>query len=92
MGRGGTMNSNRPTPEEILRQAGAYTKSFKPKQQPRDGTRPNGADEAGPQKTEKRSANMLQAKQFEPVKWIVPNYVPEGLTVFAGKPKSANPG
>ena len=29
----------------------------------------------------------LQHKVFPPTLWIVPNYLPEGLTVFAGKPK-----
>jgi hypothetical protein len=29
----------------------------------------------------------LEAKHFEPIKWIVQDYIPEGLTVFAGRPK-----
>jgi biotin operon repressor len=33
------------------------------------------------------SAFALMAKQFEPIRWIVPGYVPEGLTVLAGAPK-----
>jgi len=33
------------------------------------------------------SARDLQAIEFPPVKWIVPDLIPEGLTLFAGKPK-----
>ena len=33
------------------------------------------------------TAAELQALTFPPVKYIVPGYVPEGLTVLAGKPK-----
>jgi RecA-family ATPase len=33
------------------------------------------------------SARELMAKQFEPIRWIVPGYLPEGLTVLAGAPK-----
>ena len=29
----------------------------------------------------------LRGQVFEPIKWIVPEYIPEGLTVLAGKPK-----
>ena len=29
----------------------------------------------------------LQTQVFPPIKWIVPDYLPEGLAVFAGKPK-----
>jgi hypothetical protein len=29
----------------------------------------------------------LQQQVFEPIRWVVPDYIPEGLTVFAGKPK-----
>lgn len=34
-----------------------------------------------------KSAADLQHKQFEPLRWIVPEYLPEGLTLLAGKPK-----
>ena len=33
------------------------------------------------------SLSDLQKKEFKDIMWIVPNYIPEGLTVFAGKPK-----
>jgi hypothetical protein len=29
----------------------------------------------------------LMAKKFEPIKWIVPGYVPEGLSILAGRQK-----
>jgi hypothetical protein len=31
--------------------------------------------------------DKLQHRLFEPIRWVVPDYIPEGLTVFAGKPK-----
>jgi hypothetical protein len=33
------------------------------------------------------SAADLQHMTFDPLRWIVPEYLPEGLTVLAGKPK-----
>ncbi len=33
------------------------------------------------------SASALMTKQFDPIRWIVPGYLPEGLTVLAGAPK-----
>lgn len=33
------------------------------------------------------SLAALQHEHFEPIKWIVPDFIPEGLTVFAGRPK-----
>jgi hypothetical protein len=33
------------------------------------------------------SAAALQRLQFPPVKWVVPNFVPEGLTLLCGRPK-----
>lgn len=33
------------------------------------------------------SAPTLMAKHFEPLKWVVPGIIPEGLTLFAGPPK-----
>ena len=29
----------------------------------------------------------LQTQAFPPIKWMMPDYLPEGLTVFAGRPK-----
>jgi AAA domain len=34
-----------------------------------------------------KSAADLQKKIFEELRWIVPNYLPEGLTVLGGRPK-----
>jgi hypothetical protein len=33
------------------------------------------------------SASDLRTKQFKPISYVVPGYIPEGVTVFAGKPK-----
>ena len=33
------------------------------------------------------SASALKAKAFSPVSYVVPGYIPEGVTIFAGKPK-----
>ena len=33
------------------------------------------------------SAKALMAKQFAPIRWIVPGYLVEGMTLFAGAPK-----
>jgi hypothetical protein len=33
------------------------------------------------------SANDLKATQFSPIKYVLPGYISEGVTIFAGKPK-----
>ena len=33
------------------------------------------------------SAIDLKAKSFDPVRFVLPGYIPEGITIFAGKPK-----
>jgi hypothetical protein len=33
------------------------------------------------------SASELKQKTFQPVRFVLPGYIPEGVTVFAGKPK-----
>ena len=33
------------------------------------------------------TASDLKVKSFEPAKYVVPGYIPEGVTIFAGKPK-----
>lgn len=33
------------------------------------------------------SARDLYSKEFDPIKYVVPNYIAEGLTLLAGKPK-----
>lgn len=32
-------------------------------------------------------ASELQSLQFPPIKYVIPDYVAEGLTIFAGRPK-----
>ena len=34
-----------------------------------------------------KSAAELQHKTFEPLRWVVPKYLPEGCTLLAGRPK-----
>jgi RecA-family ATPase len=34
-----------------------------------------------------RNAADLQHKTFEPMRWIVPDILPEGLSMLAGRPK-----
>ena len=34
------------------------------------------------------SADQLKQKVFKPVRYVLPGYIPEGLTIFAGKPKA----
>jgi hypothetical protein len=34
-----------------------------------------------------RSADELQQRRFEPIRYIVPGYVAEGCTLLAGRPK-----
>lgn len=33
------------------------------------------------------SASELKGKHFDPVRFVLPGYIPEGITIFAGKPK-----
>ncbi len=33
------------------------------------------------------TASDLKTKTFSPVKYVIPGYIPEGVTIFAGKPK-----
>ena len=34
-----------------------------------------------------KSAEELRTKTFEPLRWTVPDYLPEGLTLLGGRPK-----
>lgn len=34
------------------------------------------------------SADQLKQKVFKPIRYVLPGYIPEGLTIFAGKPKA----
>lgn len=43
--------------------------------------------EAGSDLPSSITARDLQQTNFPPVKWVVQNLIPEGLTLFAGKPK-----
>ena len=38
------------------------------------------------------ACDKLKNKPFLPIRWTVPLYIPEGMTVFAGKPKIGNVG
>ena len=38
------------------------------------------------------TAAALKQMKFEPVKYVVPGYIAEGLTLFAGKPKLGKSG
>ena len=52
--------------------------------------RPNGHDHSAKQRPsddDEFSADDLSRMEFEPIKYIVPGYIGEGLTLFAGKPK-----
>ncbi|MBS0504788.1 MAG: AAA family ATPase, partial [Proteobacteria bacterium] len=33
------------------------------------------------------TARDLMRKEFPPIRWVIPGYIVEGLTVFAGAPK-----
>jgi putative DNA primase/helicase len=47
--------------------------------------RPDGQDE--PPAPQMMTLDELLSLEFKPVKWIVPNILCEGLTIFAGRPK-----
>ena len=63
--------------EEQLNSLGV--KSIKPNGRATKGTR------SGPEF--EITLDKLRNKSFPPIKWVVPLFLPEGLTVFAGKPK-----
>jgi predicted transcriptional regulator len=46
-----------------------------------------GEIEQGPLFMSGVSAKDLVAKKFEPIRWIIPGYLPEGMAVLAGAPK-----
>lgn len=60
------------------------TRMFKPKPVPFDGP-----DRPEPKLARPRSVTAadLQNREFEPIRWAVPDLVPAGLTILAGKPK-----
>jgi AAA domain len=47
----------------------------------------NGHVEEAPARPPGITACELQRKQFEPIRWVVPEIIVEGLTLLAGKPK-----
>jgi hypothetical protein len=51
------------------------------------GPRPNGGRPGQASIEVECTLADLQQHVFEPIRWIVPDYLPEGLTVFAGRPK-----
>jgi hypothetical protein len=48
---------------------------------------PQRNDEAGGWRSAVITASELKTKAFSPVRYVVPGYIPEGVTIFAGKPK-----
>jgi DNA-binding transcriptional ArsR family regulator len=63
-----------------------------PKEQPKPRPEPKAAanDNVKPQTKVTPTiitAAELQHREFEPLKWIVPGYVPEGFTLLSGRPK-----
>jgi RecA-family ATPase len=40
-----------------------------------------------PDRFQRINTNTIMAMQFEPIRWVVKDYVPEGLTVLAGRQK-----
>ena len=42
----------------------------------------------GPQRWKVFSAQTLLSAQFEPIEYVVPRYIGEGLTILAGRPKA----
>jgi hypothetical protein len=71
----GTEEWHRYTDREQHEKAWATT----PEPMPGGGNRQSRVDEI--------TLDALQREVIEPMRWIVPEYLPEGLTVFAGKPK-----
>lgn len=61
--------------QNILEGEGVVTETFEP------------AAPARPTVPERFTAADLQAMQFAPPRWIVPNFIPEGLAIIAGRPK-----
>jgi predicted ATP-dependent serine protease len=47
----------------------------------------NGAAGSEQPRLETHVMSDLESKTFDPLQWIIPNYIPEGVTLLAGKPK-----
>jgi len=72
---------------EIHKAIARATEFYTPRQTP--ATSPKAAQETPPKPTLKPiSAKDLGAKTFSPPRWAVPNLLPEGLIILAGKPKA----
>jgi hypothetical protein len=54
---------------------------------PTPAARPTPGPQPSPPSQELDSAADLKGMVFMPLKWIVPGYIPEGVTLLAGKPK-----
>lgn len=59
-----------------------------------NGRGPDPASSPGPQPSptsptppSKKTLATLMTQTFPPLKWVVPRYIPEGCTLFSGKPK-----
>ena len=75
----------RKTPEEIVDEymAEARKAGFRPKAKDAEKASAGGKS----WKDGIITAEELQTKQFKPVRIILPNLIPEGVTILAGKPK-----
>lgn len=71
------------SPEEALRMAGAMQDVRAPVLTPIHGGR---ADKKKARFV-RTSTTALMAKQFDPIRWIVEDYLPEGFSVLAGRQK-----
>src|SRR5262249_11215399 len=47
----------------------------------------NGTDFRRPSKTTNTTVKFLRRKGFNPMFYVIPGLIPEGLTILAGKPK-----
>lgn len=72
------------SPEEALRVAGAVQEVRAPVLTPIAGGR---ADRKPKPRFIRTSTTALMAKQFDPIRWIVEDYLPEGFSVLAGRQK-----
>jgi RecA-family ATPase len=70
------------SPEEALRAAGAVQELRPPILMPIDGGR---ADRK--RRLVRTNTTVLMAKHFDPIRWIVEGYLPEGFSVLAGRQK-----
>jgi hypothetical protein len=67
---------NKPHLERVLRQASAFEERKTPKKKNGHDWRAGGI-----------TGRLLQGKQFPPRVWLVPDYIPQGTTLLAARPK-----